>query len=270
MAVEATIIGLVDRQVVMAAWGTDLEADKREGAQFMTSLEECILISVVDTAELDTAEVLNQILLTHEESSVVFIRPPSSLLGCIGPAVGVIAPVALPLEVTPWVPQLVESHFVAEAILDHYAANQAVGMVSDEAELLKGINRGGGRTSRGRHDPVALVSDLDTIPERFIASLDDLGRGTSQVTQDVLSKTSLDTLVTAMKFGPGFFEQDHPELISVGLGEGRLISEARDKIIDNDLFPLTILADFQAIDAQIVLLIVEEELRDASGYLREH
>ena len=73
MAVKATIIGLIDRQVVVATWSTDLEADEREGAQLMASLEEGILIVVVDTAELDTAEVLNQILLTHEESAIIFI-----------------------------------------------------------------------------------------------------------------------------------------------------------------------------------------------------
>ena len=73
MAVKATIVSLIDRQVVVAAWSTDLKADEREGAQLMASLEEGILIVVVDTAELDAAEVLNQILLTHEECSVILI-----------------------------------------------------------------------------------------------------------------------------------------------------------------------------------------------------
>ena len=73
MSVKATIVGLIDRQVVVATWSTDLEADEREGAQLMASLEEGILIVVVDTAELDTAEVLNQILLTHEECAVILV-----------------------------------------------------------------------------------------------------------------------------------------------------------------------------------------------------
>lgn len=73
MAVKATIVSLIDRQVVVAAWSTDLEADERERAQLMASLEEGILIVVVDTAELDTAEVLNQILLTHEECAVILV-----------------------------------------------------------------------------------------------------------------------------------------------------------------------------------------------------
>ena len=159
---------------------------------------------------------------------------------------------------------------VTEAVLYNNTANQTVRVITNETELLEGINRGGRRASRGRHDPVLLVSDLDAIPKRFIACLNDLSWSTSQVTKDILSKTSLDTLVTAMEFGPCFFEQDHPELITVGFGEGRLISEARDIIIDNDLLPFTILADLQAIDAQIILLIVEEELGDTSGHLREH
>ena len=73
MAVKATIVGLIDRQVVMTTWSTDLEADECEGAQLMASLKEGILIVVVDTAELDTAEVLNQILLTHEECAVILV-----------------------------------------------------------------------------------------------------------------------------------------------------------------------------------------------------
>ena len=73
MAVKATIVSLIDRQVVVATWSTDLKADERERAQLMASLEEGILIVVVDTAELDTAEVLNQILLTHEECAVILV-----------------------------------------------------------------------------------------------------------------------------------------------------------------------------------------------------
>ena len=73
MAVKATIVSLIDRQVVVATWSSDLKADKRERAQLMASLEEGILIVVVDTAELDTAEVLNQILLTHEECAVILV-----------------------------------------------------------------------------------------------------------------------------------------------------------------------------------------------------
>ena len=101
MAVEATIVRLVDRQVVVTARSTDLEADKRVGAQLMASLKKCILIVVVDAAKLDTAEVLNQILLAHEEGAVILIRPACSSLGSICPAVRVIAPVTFPLEVTP-------------------------------------------------------------------------------------------------------------------------------------------------------------------------
>ena len=140
MAVKAAIIRLVDRQVVVAARGTDLEADEREGAKLMASLEESVLIVVVDAAELDAAEVLNQILLTHEECSVICIRPPSSPLGCVCPAVGVIAPISLPLEVTPRVSQLEEPYLVAEAVLNHNAANQTVRVISNETELLEGIN----------------------------------------------------------------------------------------------------------------------------------
>lgn len=58
-AVEATLVSLVDAQVGMATWRTDLEANERKGAKLMARLEKGIPVVVVDAAQLDAAEVLD-------------------------------------------------------------------------------------------------------------------------------------------------------------------------------------------------------------------
>ena len=46
----------------------------------MAGLEESVLIVVVDAAELDAAEVFEQVLLAHEEGAIISVCPPSLLL----------------------------------------------------------------------------------------------------------------------------------------------------------------------------------------------
>jgi len=46
----------------------------------MAGLEERVLVVIVDAAELDSAKVLQQIFLTHEEGTVICVRPSSLLL----------------------------------------------------------------------------------------------------------------------------------------------------------------------------------------------
>jgi len=77
MAVEATIIRLVDRQIVMTTGCRDLEANQSERVKLMAGLKGGILVVIVNTAELDSAEVLDKILLAHEESTIIRIAPAS-------------------------------------------------------------------------------------------------------------------------------------------------------------------------------------------------
>ena len=73
MTIKAPVISLVDGQVVMAARSIYLEADKRERVELMAGLEERVFVVIVDAAKLDSAEVLQQILLTHEEGTIISI-----------------------------------------------------------------------------------------------------------------------------------------------------------------------------------------------------
>ena len=102
----------------------------------MACLEGAILIVVVDAAELDSAEVLRQILLAHEEGTIISISPTSLLLRLCRPGVRVITPVSLPLEVTPWISELVESDSVTKLVLDLDAAEKTVRVITDETKLF--------------------------------------------------------------------------------------------------------------------------------------
>ena len=53
----------------------------------MASLEEGVLVVVVDAAELNTTEVLLQIGKAHEECTIVLVRPASLLLGIRSPTI---------------------------------------------------------------------------------------------------------------------------------------------------------------------------------------
>ena len=67
----------------------------------MARLEERVLVVVVDAADLNPAEVFDQVLLAHEEGTVVGVGPAGKSFGLVRPAVAVVAPVTFPLEVTP-------------------------------------------------------------------------------------------------------------------------------------------------------------------------
>jgi len=73
MTIKAPVISLVDGQVVMATRSINLEADKRERVELMAGLEERVFVVIVDAAKLDSAKVLQQILLTHEEGTIISI-----------------------------------------------------------------------------------------------------------------------------------------------------------------------------------------------------
>ena len=110
---------------------------------------------------------------------------------------------------------------------------------------------------------------LDLLPQLLIVGLNDLGGGSSQITEHIFGKSGLDSLVTAMQLGPCLLEQDDPKFISVSLRKGGVSLEARDVVIDDDFLPLAILADFKAVDAQIVLLVSQEKFLDTMRILRK-
>ena len=126
MAIKASVIGLVDGQVMMSAWRADLETNQGKRAQLMARLEEGVLVVVVETAELNPAEVLLEILFAHEEGTIVSIGPSCGLLRLSCPAVRVVTPISFPLEIAPWISELVKPDAVLELIDDFDAANQTV------------------------------------------------------------------------------------------------------------------------------------------------
>ena len=110
----------------MTTWSSDDEADKGKRVELMAGLEEGVLVVVVDTAELDSAEILSHILVAHEERTIISISPASLSLALFCPAVRVITPITVPFEVTPRVSELEELESITELIIDLDTANQTV------------------------------------------------------------------------------------------------------------------------------------------------
>ena len=73
VAIEASVIRLVDSQVGVAAGSIHLEANETERVKLMACLEEGVLVVVIDAAELDAAEVLEHVLLAHEEGAIISV-----------------------------------------------------------------------------------------------------------------------------------------------------------------------------------------------------
>lgn len=125
-ALKATLISLVDTKIVMTTGRSDLETNKCERVCLMARLEERVLVVVVDAAHLDAAEVFYQISLAHEEGTIISVAPASDFLRRVSPAVRVIAPVTLPLEVAPRVAKLVEANLILELVLNLDAAKESI------------------------------------------------------------------------------------------------------------------------------------------------
>ena len=50
-----------------------MEANETERVKLMACLEEGVLVVVIDAAELDAAEVLEHVLLAHEEGAIISV-----------------------------------------------------------------------------------------------------------------------------------------------------------------------------------------------------
>ena len=164
----------------------------------MPCLEERVLVVIVESTKLNAAKVFHEILFAHEEFSIIFIVPSCDSFRIWRPAVTIIAPVTFPLEITPRVAQLIESYAVSESVLDFDTSQQAIRVISNEAELLKCFDRCFCRASTRSHDPLFLVCHFYFIPEAFVAGFDNFGGSTCKITQNVFREAGFNALVTAV------------------------------------------------------------------------
>lgn len=96
----------------------------------------------------------------------------------------------------------------------------------------------------------------------LVISLNHLTWRSCQVVHNVLGKTGFDALVAAVELGPSLLHEDDPQLVIVSVRKVRLALHARNIIINNDLLPLSIFANFDAVNAIFVLLVLKEQFRN--------
>lgn len=150
------------------------------------------------SADLNACEPFSKIFEAHKERAVVDIRPIRRLLCLFCPAWTFIRPVALPLSITPGIPQLDQLNLIAEFVGDFDATNQSIRVATHKAKLSDLVLSGFARTSRRCHNPVLLIGFHQPLKYVFSTCINDLTGRTCQVVHYVLGKASLNALVAAM------------------------------------------------------------------------
>ena len=115
-----------------------------------------------------------------------------------------------------------------------------------------------------------MISNLNALPQVLFCGFDDFSWCTSKIAEHVLREACLNSFIASMELGPCFLKEKHPQFVTVGLREGTLLLEAGNVVINNNLFPLAIFADLEAINAQVILLVVKEKFGDTGGLFGEH
>jgi len=82
-------------------------------------------------AELNSRVVLGEILVSHPESSIVFLLKANLFLGFRCPRVGVVRPGSLPFEGAPWVSKLNDVFFLAIFIGHGCGFDQSISMATN-------------------------------------------------------------------------------------------------------------------------------------------
>jgi hypothetical protein len=163
-------------------------------------------------AELNSRVVLGEIIVCHPESSIVFLLETYLFLGFWCPRVGLVRPGSSPFEGAPWVSELNDVNFVSVFVFDGGGFDQAVSMASNEAELLVLIGVVTGYTSA--HDVVGVVGLHDHVPHVLLIFDNVLVSWRScQISQGLSGLSSINSLITAMKFGPALLKNHNPKLI---------------------------------------------------------
>jgi len=88
------------------------------------------MVDIVNPGYLNPAEVMTHVFKRHpEKTSIVFVA--ALLLDVICPKIRLIAPVSLPFEIAPRIPELNESDFVTEDICHFNSLEQSIGMLGN-------------------------------------------------------------------------------------------------------------------------------------------
>lgn len=154
------------------------------------------------------------------------------------------------------------------------ALHEAAALLSFAAVLPKPLTR------RARRDEVAVVvPGLQHLPQLavlvqflhvFGVDLQTRRGAAGQVAERFVRRTANQRFVVAVQLRVGLLQQQNPQLVVVRPGEhGACLGETGEVVVDGDLPPLAVLAQSQAVEALIVVLLRDEQTLDQLGHLRE-
>ena len=166
-------------------------------------------------------EVAAEVIIVHPKQAIVGVGEADGLLNLGCPVLGIVAPAAVPLEVTPRIAQLNEYDLAvvvslaATSIVDEFHGDEGVGMGCDEPELLQLSSVRAATAAGCGHDVVLLVVVEQLLSQASLRSQHAEARCASQVSHHIRAQAGLDSFVTSMQLGPRFLEDDHPQLVAM-------------------------------------------------------
>jgi len=193
---------------------------------------------------------------------------------CVGPKRWVIAPSTCPLSFSPRVPHHAKSCFLPASCFHFSSTDQWVCVSVHKAHTLH-VGRaqtwdtllaGGNRST---HWKLHLVRGVNCLPQfvliRHIIMDKILSWTTTQRVQRFSSCARLDSLITSEHFGPCFFNQQNPDLVSRRAATecpSLLMRTVWESIIDDHSFLFSRNVELHSIAASFVQLFVQKDSLD--------
>eukprot|EP00968_Pinguiococcus_pyrenoidosus_P025899 scaffold7033_cov257-Pinguiococcus_pyrenoidosus.AAC.34 len=216
---------------------------------------------VLDHADVDGEEVLQHVLKAHPKGAIFVVEGGADFFPqLVRPQLRVIRPVPCPLKVAPRVPHL-EELMLTRGLPD---LQERIRVAMDEAGAvllgtLASLRVDVFARRRRRHDVAPLIPLQEALPQpgatlrvlkRFFVQPDGLVGRARQIQHRLVCIAHSNGRVGAVQLGVGLLQQQHPELVPVGLAVGRPTARiAREVVVHHDALPLSVLAEPHFVDA---------------------
>lgn len=207
LTVKASFVGLINGQVKVPAIAGNFKSNQRKAAVLVPHLLRAVQIVLVQTTNLDAAEVVFEVFEAHEEGTVVFGSPVRLLFELWGPVfVVIVAPIALPFELTPRISELNQFYLIAKHVGHLNHAEAPVRVLSNQTYTFQHLLASSRGAGTGSHDELLLLSLKHSLPKIIIVVIVDGSRSSRQISENVLCQPSFNTLITTMQLGPCFLQ----------------------------------------------------------------
>lgn len=223
-------------------------------------------------------EELSVVCKADEEDPIFFRLKAQLSLEGLSPEVGVVAPVASPLNLRPGIPHLEKSYFPFLGLNPMSRDHRVSVSVLESCGLSKylGLAYSSALNSSSDHivPLVCLVNDapqlIQCLTEQLVIM--HLNRSSSECSQRLASVATFDSLIRPEDFGPSLLNDLHPDLMRVATArEGPLLSafEPGKLVINDHCHRLAVDIEPHSIAAGCILFLCEKDALNSLWVLCE-